>query len=362
MEIVKYLTILSISVIIASQWSWGREDMKHSEDKKQTSEKWRQISTKEKLVEKLTPLQFKVTQKDATEPPFKNEFWDNKRPGIYVDIVSGEPLFSSNDKFDSGTGWPSFTQPIEEGHISYHSDKKLFFAERTEVRSKVANSHLGHVFDDGPAPTGKRYCINSASLRFIPADQLQTEGYENFADQFVGVQSPKSFLNASATKGEEVAVFGGGCFWGVEDLIRKLPGVISTEVGYAGGSTDAPSYDTVKKGITGHAEVVKVVFDPKLTSYEDILRYFFRIHDPTTLNKQGNDVGTQYRSIIIAQNLEQKKSAKKVIEEINSIGYWKKPIVTQVVENKSFTLAESYHQDYLQKNPGGYTCHYERKF
>jgi methionine-S-sulfoxide reductase len=165
---------------------------------------------------------------------------------------------------------------------------------------------------------------------------------------------------ASETKKNETALLAGGCFWGVEELIRTQPGIISTEVGYTGGVIPNPTYEIVKKGTSGHAEAIQIVFDPDKTSYENVLKYFFKIHDPTTKNQQGNDIGTQYRSAIFFLSPEQEKTAKKVKELVDVSGAWKKPVVTDIIPASTFYSAETYHQDYLQKNPGGYTCHYIR--
>jgi methionine-S-sulfoxide reductase len=159
---------------------------------------------------------------------------------------------------------------------------------------------------------------------------------------------------------KEIALLAGGCFWGVEELIRQLPGVISTQVGYTGGELKNPRYEDVKKGNTNHAEAIRVEFNPKILSYEELLRYFFRLHDPTTPNRQGNDRGTQYRSAIFYTSPQQKKLAEKIKNEINLSGKWKNPVVTEIVLETTFYPAEDYHQKYLQKNPGGYTFHYLR--
>ncbi len=165
----------------------------------------------------------------------------------------------------------------------------------------------------------------------------------------------------NAETNSETAIVAGGCFWGMEEIIRQIPGVLDTEVGYAGGKTSSPTYNDVRTGATGHAESIKIVFDPARLSFETFLtQWFFKMHDPTTKDRQGNDRGTQYRSAIFYTSETQKAAALQVIDKINQSGFWSSPIVTEVTPAGEFTPAEGYHQDYLQKNPGGYTCHYMR--
>lgn len=303
---------------------------------------------KSDLKKKLTLLQYCITQENGTEPPFQNEYWNNKKSGIYVDVVSGEPLFSSTDKYDSKSGWPSFTRPIIKEGILEKRDHRHGM-ERVEVRSGEADSHLGHVFTDGPQPTGLRYCINSASLKFIPAEDLEKEGYGEYAYLFE--KNGKKVVNKK-DKQYETATFAAGCFWGVEDVFSNVKGVVKTNVGYTGGHTRNPSYRLVCSGTTGHTEAVQVVYDPDSIPYDKLLDYFWRLHDPTTLDRQGPDIGSQYRSAIFYHNENQRKTAEESKKKFDFSGVYKKTAVTEIAPATDFYMAEEYHQDYFKKNGG----------
>lgn len=269
-----------------------------------------------------------VIKDGGTERPFTGKYVYHKEKGTYCCIGCDALLFSSETKYESGSGWPSFFDVIESGAVKEIKDFSHGM-ERVEIRCARCDAHLGHVFEDGPQPTGLRYCLNSVALDFIPSDSLTEE-----------------------------ATFGAGCFWCVETCFQSLKGVVEVYPAYAGGSMENPTYEEVCSGKTGHAEVARVVFRPSEISYEELLTLFWWVHDPTQLNRQGNDIGTQYRSVIFYHTEEQRQIAEKSIEELTKEQVWDKPIVTEIKKINNFYRAEQYHHDYFNQHPENQYCQY----
>lgn len=286
----------------------------------------------QELAKGLTDEERRILLDKDTERPFCGLLLDNKEEGVYVCRLCSLPLFSSLSKFQSGTGWPSFFQPYDTDHIREQRDLSHGMM-RVEILCKRCGSHLGHVFNDGPKPTGLRYCLNSGALTFHKADaELPAE---------------------ARPTGPQTAYFAGGCFWGIEDHLQQIPGVIDAVSGYQGGTVPKPSYKLVCTGRTGHAESVRVTFDPNKVTYRALLEWFFKLHDPTQLNRQGPDVGTQYRSAIFTVNDDQLKRAHAYVQELQSSPRFQgRQIVTRIERAGPFFEAEDYHQDYHAKHGG----------
>ncbi len=296
-----------------------------------------QKTTQSMMNKELTDLEKYVIFEKGTEKPFSGEYYNHKGKGVYVCKNCGALLFTSNDKFDSGCGWPSFDDAIE-GSVKQTLDAD---GRRIEITCANCGGHLGHVFE-GEELTDKntRYCVNSVSLKFIP---------EN-----------RDTLVLNDTSKIETAIFAGGCFWGVEHLLSKQKGVLSVESGYTGGDVENPSYKDVCSGETGHAEAVRVIFDSNKVSYETLAKLFFEIHDPTQVNRQGPDIGNQYRSEIFYTTPQQKQIAEKLISLLKKKDY---KVVTKITPASTFYPAEDYHQDYYQKNGKTPYCHaYVKRF
>ncbi len=288
-----------------------------------------------RLAATLSPEAYRITQKAGTEPAFCGNLLDNKKDGVYTCVVCGLPLFSSEHKFNSGTGWPSFFREVDPAHVTRKVDR-AFGMERVEIDCARCGAHLGHVFTDGPKPTGERHCLNSASMKFLEK----------------GAPIPPESRPVKV----ETAYFAAGCFWGVEHWFKRGPGVLDAVSGYMQGQTEHPTYKEVCSGTTGHAETVKVTYDADRITYRRLVEAFFAMHDPTQMNRQGPDVGDQYRSGIWTVDDGQKNVADAVRAELKEKkAYGEKQIVTIVEPAKTFWPAEEYHQEYLAKN--GASCH-----
>ncbi len=269
----------------------------------------------------LTPEEARVILEKGTERAFTGRYDDFYRSGVYTCKQCGLALFDSEAKFKSGSGWPSFDDTIP-GAVREVPDAD---GRRTEIVCARCGGHLGHVFrGEGFTDKSTRHCVNSISLNFVPHD------------------------------GTKRALFAGGCFWGVEHFFDGAPGVVSTTVGYTGGKIDRPTYEQVCNTNTGHAEALEVVYDPEKTDFETLAKLFFEIHDPTQVNRQGPDVGAQYRSAVFYLDDEQKAITEKLIALLKAKGF---DVATEVVKANTFWPAEEYHQDYYRKTGRKPYCH-----
>lgn len=270
----------------------------------------------------LTPEQYRITREKGTERAHSSSLCDLFEPGKYTCIGCGTLLFDSANKYQSGTGWPSFHQPEKDNVIAYFKDLS-FGMHRVEAVCNTCDAHLGHVFPDGPEPSGLRYCINAAALKKIESR-------------------------------EKKVTFGGGCFWCTEAIFQQLKGVIQVDSGYSGGNTKNPTYREVCSGLTGHAEVVEVTYDNDQISFEELITIHLTTHNPCTKNQQGADIGTQYRSIVFYRTEEEKEQINNAITNIQKL--MDDEIVTEVEPFNAFYKAESNHQDYFASNPNKPYC------
>jgi len=327
---------------------------------------------------KLTPEEERVIVHKGTERPFTGKYDKHFEKGVYTCRRCGTELFESSSKFRSECGWPSFDEQIP-GRVQWQPDAD---GMRTEIICNNCGAHLGHVFlGEGYTEKNTRYCVNSISMEFTPAEQRarkaedagqkaedrgqktedggqKTEDRgqktEGSAPGVEPVRPPSSDIRPPAP---ERAIFASGCFWGTEYYLQRAPGVISTTVGFTGGRTENPTYKQVSTGRTGHAEAVEVLYDPAKISYEQVAKLFFETHDFTQLNRQGPDIGTQYRSSIFYLNDQQKQIAERLVQQLRKMGY---AVKTQVVPAGPFCAAEGYHQDYYNRNGQTPYCHVYR--
>jgi peptide methionine sulfoxide reductase msrA/msrB len=279
----------------------------------------------------LTEEEKRVILSKGTEYPGTSEFTDSKETGTYICKQCNQPLYTSDTKFNSHCGWPSFDDEID-GAVDRVPDAD---GRRTEIICSNCKGHLGHVFlGEGFTPKNTRHCVNGISMNFIPG----------------GEALPQVITSNANTANLDTATFGAGCFWCVEAMFEMLKGVERVESGYAGGKIKNPTYKMVCAGGTGSVEVAQITFDPTIITYEKLVDILFHVHDPTTLNRQGNDVGEQYRSVIYYHSEEQKRIAEKVKREIDGSDLWEDPIVTTIEPIHNYSTAEDYHQNYFKYN------------
>ena len=283
---------------------------------------------KKEILNELNPYEEFVIIKKGTERPFTGKYNDFYEQGLYVCKRCGLPLYESDSKFKSECGWPSFDEEIP-GAVKRQLDAD---GKRIEITCAYCGAHLGHLFEgEGYTPKNVRHCVNSVSMEFVP------EGEK--------VQRNRAF-------------FAAGCFWGSEYMFKKYKGVLDTRVGYMGGKVKNPSYDRVCTGLTGHYETVEVIYDSTVVSYEELVRFFFEIHDFSQFDGQGPDIGEQYKSVIFYTNEEQRRVAESVKEFLVQKG---RIVATQIKRASDFWLAEEYHQNYYEKTGKAPYCHFRRK-
>ncbi len=285
-----------------------------------SDEEWKKV---------LSPDLYAVARHADTERAFTGTMWESETQGTYYCAACGLKLFNSDQKFVSSCGWPSFFEQHNKNSITFKDDNS-YGMYRIEALCGRCDSHLGHLFDDGPKPTAKRYCMNAISLDFVPK-AVKNEG------------------------NLETITIGGGCYWCVEAVYKQLEGVEKVVAGFSGGTVENPSYKEVCTGQTGAAEGVEITFHKDETNLNELFQVFFAVHNPTTLNRQGEDVGTQYRSVIFYKNEEQKNAAESIIAELNKEVFSNK-IVTTLEPFKAFYKAEDYHQNYYENNKNQPYC------